>query len=169
MTKLLSGDWSSINFIDTEVGETSGSLPFTITNIGTEDVTITAFDTGTQFGSDFSGPVVLIPTGALLIYVYFAPVSAGLQNYAATPTSDATSYPTLDLSGTGTGVGLRDLTIRKLNGDGFISCELDDTGIQSKTNYMNGNIGEVLVYEGQLDEDDRGAITDFLKEKWGIS
>lgn len=166
--KALSGNPASMSFPNTAVGCSSVSQTFTITNTGSGNVTITAFDTGTEFGSDFSGPQTLTPLSTLDVEVHFAPTSTGAKAYAATLTSDAGTSPTLNLSGTGY-IGLRDLTIRKLNGDGFLGCEMDAAGIKSKTNYMHGNIGEALVFEGKLSDEDREKMTDFLKEKWGIS
>jgi hypothetical protein len=61
------------------------------------------------------------------------------------------------------------LTIRKLDGDGFVGVELETSAADALTNYFEGNIGEILVYEHKLTEDERNNLTAFLEAKWGIS
>ena len=44
-------------------------------------------------------------------------------------------------------------------------------GVRGANNsvYMDGKIGEMIIYDRDLTDEERGIVTDYLKEKWGIS
>jgi hypothetical protein len=56
-----------------------------------------------------------------------------------------------------------------LNGDGMVGAEYDISLGGVTTNFLEGNVGEILVYERNLSDNERADLTAYLKEKWGIS
>jgi hypothetical protein len=69
----------------------------------------------------------------------------------------------LSVSGAGT------LTIRKLDGAGYVGCELRTNAADSLINFFEGHIGEILVWAENLNSDDSAAILAYLQEKWNLS
>lgn len=63
---------------------------------------------------------------------------------------------------------LEKLKIRLLNGDGFIAAGMSDDEENTAADYLNGNIGEILVYARNLSDTERDELTEWLKEKWGL-
>lgn len=59
------------------------------------------------------------------------------------------------------------LAARLFDGNGFIGAGIDAT--DSLTDFVNGYIGEVLVYDRRLSNDEIQSLTDYLSIKWGIT
>jgi len=98
-------DNTSWNFGDQSVGSVSLAKAFTLTNIGSQSLTIDTLSAGGEFGLSVNtcNGAVVPPTGTCAFSVTFSPTSAGAKSGNVSITSNASSSPN-SVSLTGNGV-----------------------------------------------------------------
>ncbi|HYI32477.1 MAG TPA: choice-of-anchor D domain-containing protein [Glaciibacter sp.] len=99
-------DWA---FGDVQVGSSSASKTFTLTNAGNATLTVSNVTLSSQFamGTNTCGPLpkAIAPAGSCSVAVTFAPTSQGAKSGSLSFTSNAPGSPTVaSLSGNGTAV-----------------------------------------------------------------
>lgn len=99
---IISLSTSSINFGSVQVGTTSSQQPFTITNTGTSNLSISNITLPNGFNLVNGQSVILNPQSSFTFYVTFSPTSAISYNGQLTVVSNATSGNNIiNLSGNG--------------------------------------------------------------------
>jgi hypothetical protein len=103
---VLGTDRVSVDFGQVIVGS-SATADVTLSNLGTDpgdpSITVMAIDiSGGTYGTDFTGPIVLAPSGSTTVTVTFTPTNTSAQNETLTFTHTGSNTPMpISLSGAG--------------------------------------------------------------------
>jgi hypothetical protein len=159
---------SSMTFSTQLINTTSSPQTATLTNTGSQDVTISSISTTAQFGQTNNCPSSLPPNNQCQIKVTFTPTTEGQVNGQLSVTDNAAGSPqTVTLSGTGTVVELSPPGINfgnqkvgtrspaapvKLTNKGSTSLsisQIDITGTDSGDFSQTNNCGNSIPAGGQ--------------------
>lgn len=133
---------SSLAFGNVATGATSTAKTVTITNTGSEDLTISSVATTGQFVTTFATPKVLTAGQSAVISVVFKPTTDGAKTGTVTINHDGNGGNTIALSGTGGNAStLPTITIS----NGVIGAVTSDASVSASTttlSFSNTVVGE---------------------------
>jgi hypothetical protein len=138
---------STVNFGSVTVGS-SGTQSVSVSNTGNVDITISQISTsGAPFsGSGITVPLTLTPGQSAGYVVTFAPTSVGAASGQVSVVSNATTNPTVSLSGTGAAAPVAQLTASPTS----LSFGNVTTGTTSTKAISLSNTGNVNVTVSQI-------------------
>lgn len=136
----LTSDVSSLSFGSVAVGSVSAAKVATLTNEGSEDITVTAATITGQFELTVTLPVTLAPGDTLKLSVVFKPTTSGSKTGAIALTHNGTGVTSLGVSGTATGGG--GLPIIYIQ-DGILEALSDNASVTASATSLS--FSEVVV------------------------